>query len=151
MPRTVNGITELLALTGTDLGHSDWLEVGQERVDTFADATGDHQWIHVDIERARKGPFGGTIAHGYLTLALLIPLWNRLLEVRGVGMAVNYGLNKVRFPAPVPVGSRIRARGVIAATRGVQGGAEVTVDLTVEVDGQPKPAAVAQAVYRFAA
>src|SRR5579885_3118069 len=111
MPRTVNGITELLALTGTDLCHSDWLEIDQKRVDLFADATDDHQWIHVDVERAGKGPFGGTIAHGHLTLALLIPLWNRLLEVRGVGMAVNYGLNKVRFPAPVPVGSRIRAHG----------------------------------------
>ncbi|GAA0402119.1 MaoC family dehydratase [Streptomyces luteireticuli] len=151
MPRTVNGIAELLALTGTDLGRSDWLEIGQPRVDAFADATDDHQWIHVDVERARKGPFGGTIAHGHLTLALLIPLWNRLLEVRGVGMAVNYGLNRVRFPAPVPVGSRIRAHGVVAGAKEVGGGAEVVVDLTVEIDGRPKPAAVAQAVYRFSA
>ncbi|GAB7188286.1 MaoC family dehydratase [Kitasatospora sp. Ki12] len=149
MSRTVNGIADLLELGGTDLGRSEWLEITQERVDTFADATDDHQWIHVDAERAKTGPFGGTIAHGYLSLSLLIPLWSELLEVQGVGMAVNYGLNKVRFPSPVLVGAKIRAHGAIVSVTEVKGGAEVTVDLTVEIDGRPKPAAVAQAVYRF--
>ncbi|WP_035840150.1 MaoC family dehydratase [Kitasatospora azatica] len=149
MSRTVNGIAELLELGGTDLGRSEWLEITQERVNTFADATDDHQWIHVDVERAKDGPFGGTIAHGYLSLSLLIPLWSELLEVQGIGMAVNYGLNKVRFPSPVQVGAKIRAHGAIASVTEVKGGAEVTVDLTVEIDGQPKPAVVAQAVYRF--
>jgi len=149
MTTTVNGIPALHALAGADLGHSSWLEITQPRVNTFADATDDHQWIHVDPERAKDGPFGGTIAHGYLTLALLIPLWSELLEVEGISMAVNYGLNKVRFPSPVPVGAKIRAHGVIAAVAAVKGGAEVTVDLTVEIDGAPKPACVAQAVYRF--
>ena len=149
MPRTVTGIAELLSLGPVDLGHSSWLAITQERVNTFADATDDHQWIHVDPERAATGPFGGTIAHGYLTLSLLIPLWSELLTVEGVAMAVNYGLNKVRFPAPVPVGSRIRVRGVIASVAEVKGGAEVVVDLTVEIQGMDKPACVAQAVYRF--
>ncbi|MGW1050776.1 MaoC family dehydratase [Streptomyces sp. NPDC002521] len=149
MSRTVNDIAELLQLGATDLGHSEWLEITQERVNTFADATDDHQWIHVDVERAKTGPFGGTIAHGYLSLSLLIPLWSELLEVQGIGMAVNYGLNKVRFPSPVRVGAKIRAHGAIVSVTEVKGGAEVTVDLTVEIDGQPKPAAVAQAVYRF--
>ncbi len=149
MPRSANGLAELLTLAGADLGHSAWLEITQERVNTFADATDDHQWIHVDVERAASGPFGGPIAHGYLTLSLLIPLWSELLEVTGVGMAVNYGLNKVRFPAPVPVGAKIRALGTVAAATEVKGGVELTVDLTVEIDGSAKPACVAQGVYRF--
>ena len=149
MSRTVTGIAELLDLGTADLGHSSWLEITQDRVNTFADATEDHQWIHVDPERAATGPFGGTIAHGYLTLSLLIPLWSELLTVEGIAMAVNYGLNKVRFPAPVPVGSRVRAHGAIASVAEVKGGAEVVVDLTVEIEGRDKPACVAQAVYRF--
>jgi len=149
VPRSANGLAELLTLAGADLGHSAWLEITQERVNTFADATDDHQWIHVDVERAASGPFGGPIAHGYLTLSLLIPLWSELLEVTGVGMAVNYGLNKVRFPAPVPVGAKIRALGTVAAATEVKGGVELTVDLTVEIDGSAKPACVAQGVYRF--
>jgi acyl dehydratase len=149
MPRTVTGVAEILALGAADLGHSSWLEITQDRVHTFADATDDHQWIHVDPERAKDGPFGVPIAHGYLTLSLLIPLWSELLEVRGIAMAVNYGLNKVRFPAPVPVGSKIRVHGAVASAAEVKGGAEVTVDLTVEIEGQAKPACVAQAVYRF--
>ena len=149
MPRSANGLAELLTLAGAHLGHSAWLEITQERVNTFADATDDHQWIHVDVERAASGPFGGPIAHGYLTLSLLIPLWSELLEVTGVGMAVNYGLNKVRFPAPVPVGAKIRALGTVAAATEVKGGVELTVDLTVEIDGSAKPACVAQGVYRF--
>jgi acyl dehydratase len=158
MPRTVTGVAELLdlgaagvAVSPADLGHSSWLEISQDRVDRFADATDDHQWIHVDPERAAAGPFGTTIAHGYLTLALLIPLWSELLTVEGIGMAVNYGLNMVRFPAPVPTGSRIRAHGAIAAVTEVKGGVEAVVDLTVEIEGQTKPACVAQAVYRFLA
>lgn len=146
----VNGIEEIKAQAGADLGYSRWLEITQDRVNTFADATDDHQWIHTDVEKAKDGPFGGTIAHGYLTVSLLIPLWTELLEVQGVKMAVNYGLNKVRFPSPVPVGAKIRAHGLIASVEEVKGnGVEVVVDLTVGVDGKDRPACVAQAVYRF--
>lgn len=149
MPVTVHGIDEIRNQSGADLGHSAWVEIAQARVDTFADATGDHQWIHVDPERAAAGPFGGTIAHGYLTLSLLIPMWSELLDVEGVSMKVNYGLNKVRFPSPVRVGSKIRTHGRIASVEDVRGGVEVVADLTVEIDGADKPACVAQAVYRF--
>jgi acyl dehydratase len=142
-------VTELPGLAGTDLGDSSWLEITQDRVNTFADATDDHQWIHVDPERAASGPFGGPIAHGYLTLSLLIPMMSELLQVEGAAMAVNYGLNKVRFPAPVPVGARIRAHGVIAEVTEVEGGVQVAVDLTVEIDGAAKPACAAQGVYRY--
>jgi acyl dehydratase len=146
----VNGLAELKAQAGADLGHTGWLEVTQERVDRFADATDDHQWIHVDPERARSGPFGGTIAHGYLTLSLLIPLFSELLVIQGIGMAVNYGLNKVRFPAPVPVGAKIRVAGRLAEVEDVSGGGvQVVADFTVEIDGKDKPGCVAQAVYRY--
>jgi acyl dehydratase len=113
MTRTVTGPAEILALAGADLGHTAWLEITQDRVDTFADATSDHQWIHVDVERAKEGPFRGTIAHGYLTLSLLVPLFSELLEIRGMSMSVNYGFNTVRFPAPVPVGGKIRLAGKV--------------------------------------
>jgi acyl dehydratase len=152
MTLTVTGVDEIKATAGTDLGTSEWFEVTQSRVDTFADATGDHQWIHLDVERAKSGPFKGTIAHGYLTLSLLIPLFHDLLEVNGIAMSVNYGLNRVRFPAPVPVGSRIRLTGHVADVADVQGGVQAvqaTVDFTVELEGSAKPACVAQAVYRF--
>jgi acyl dehydratase len=150
MTTTVTGPAELLGLAGRDLGTSEWLEVTQQRIDTFAEATGDHQWIHVDPERAKAGPFGTTVAHGYLTLSLVIPLWTELLRIDGISMAVNYGLNKVRFPALVPAGSKIRLAARVAETRAVGGnGVEVVADLTVEVDGGTKPAAVAQAVYRY--
>src|SRR5689334_8621867 len=113
---TVTGLDGLKALAGQDLGHSSWLEITQERVNTFADATGDHQWIHVDVERAKQGPFGGPIAHGYLTLSLVIPLFGELLTVEGLKMGVNYGLEKVRFPSPVRVGAKIRlAAKVVSA------------------------------------
>ena len=149
MTRTVNGLDELTALAGTDLGHSGWMEITQERVDTFADATGDHQWIHVDTERAKAGPFGRTIAHGYLTLALIIPMFGELLSIHGIRMGINYGLNKVRFPAPVPVGGRIRLHGtVVEATPVANDGVQLTVDFTVELEGSAKPACAAQAVYR---
>jgi acyl dehydratase len=145
---TVNGIDELKGLAGQDLGVSEWLEITQERVNTFADATGDHQWIHVDPERAKAGPFGGPIAHGYLTLSLVIPLFNELLKVDGVKMGVNYGLEKVRFPHPVPVGSKIRLNAKVVSVEDVPGGTQSTFDFTVEIDGVAKPACVARTVYR---
>lgn len=149
MPLIATGIDEIKALAGTDLGTTGWLEIDQARVNTFADATNDHQWIHVDEEKAKGGPFKGTIAHGYLTLSLLIPMFNELLELRNIGMAINYGLNKVRFPSPVPVGSKIRLAGRVAGVAEVTGGVQMSVDFTVEIDGIGKPACVAQAVYRF--
>jgi acyl dehydratase len=147
---TVHGLDELRRLAGTDLQPSEWLEITQDRVNRFADATGDHQWIHVDVERARTGPFGGTIAHGYLTLALVIPLWTEVLRIEGIGMAVNYGLNRVRFPAPVLVGTKVRLRARMESVRDVpRDGVEAIVAMTVERDGAEKPAAVAEAVYRY--
>jgi acyl dehydratase len=140
---------DLLALAGSDLGTSPWVEVTQAAIDGFADATGDHQWIHVDVERARGGPFGGTIAHGYLTLAMIIPLWSELLVVEGASMAVNYGLDRVRFPAPVPTGSRIRASGRLAEVEAVPGGVQVVADIVVECDAATKPACVAKVIFRF--
>ncbi|MCU7729157.1 MaoC family dehydratase [Actinoplanes sp. KI2] len=145
---TVNGIDELKGLAGQDLGHSEWLEITQERVNTFADATGDHQWIHVDVEKAKAGPFGAPIAHGYLTLSLVIPLFGELLRVDGVKMGVNYGLEKVRFPHPVPVGSKIRLHATVVSVEDVPGGTQSTFDFTVEIDGVAKPACVARTVYR---
>lgn len=150
MSLTVEKPTDLLEQPNdTDLGTSSWLEITQDDVDMFADATKDHQWIHVDPERATQGPYGGTIAHGYMSLALVIPLWSELLQVENVGMSVNYGLNKLRFPAPVPVGSRIRLHGVLSSAREVPGGVEVVADLRMEVEGSEKPALAAEAVYRF--
>jgi acyl dehydratase len=144
-----HGLDGLRKLAGADLGPSDWLEITQERVNTFADATGDHQWIHVDVERARSGPFGGTIAHGYLTLALLIPLWTQILRIEDIGMAVNYGLNRLRFPAPVPVGSQVRLHARVIAVDEVRDGVQLTVGFSVEARGVDKPAVVAEAVYRY--
>jgi acyl dehydratase len=129
---TVAGLDELRTLAGKDLGHSSWLEITQDRVNAFADATGDHQWIHVDVERARTGPFGGTIAHGYLTLALVIPFFTELLEIRDIGMDINYGLDKARFPAPVRVGSKIRLAARIDTVTDVGGGGvQVVLDRPV--------------------
>jgi acyl dehydratase len=146
----LNGLDELKARAGTDLGRSQWLEVTQERVNRFADATGDHQWIHVDLEAARSGPFGGTIAHGYLTLSLVIPMFGELLSVQGIRMGINYGLNRVRFPTPVPVGSRIRLAAGIDSVEEVGANAtQAVVNLTVELEGSDKPACVAQAIYRY--
>ncbi|HET9170026.1 MAG TPA: MaoC family dehydratase [Actinospica sp.] len=147
--QTATGLDELRALAGKDLGASDWFEVTQDRVNLFADATDDHQWIHTDPERAASGPFGGTIAHGYLTLSLLIPLFNELLEVRGVKMSVNYGLEKVRFPAPVRVGGKIRLLGTVDEVEDVAGdGVQMALTFTVEIEGGAKPACVAKALYR---
>ncbi len=149
MSRTVDGLDELTALAGTDLGYSAWREITQERVNTFADATDDHQWIHLDPERAASGPFGGTIAHGYLTLSLLIPMFNELLDIQGISMSVNYGLNKVRFPSPVLVGSKIRLHGKVDTVEAVKGnGVQMAFTFTIGIDGGDKPACVAEAVYR---
>jgi acyl dehydratase len=149
MSITVNGIDELKKLAGSDLGTSEWIDVTQERINTFADATGDHQWIHVDPEKAAEGPFGAPIAHGYLTLSLFIPLFTELLDVQGVTTKVNYGLNKVRFPSPVKVGSRIRLVGKLVEVEDVPGGVQITVDGTIEIEGGAKPAAVLQSLSRF--
>ena len=149
MTTTVDTLDDLRALVGSELGTSQWIEVDQARIDTFAKATDDHQWIHTDPERARSGPFGMTIAHGYLTLALVIPLWSDLLEVRSVTTKVNYGLDKVRFPAPVPVGSKVRAKARLAAFDDVPGGAQITVDVVIERDGSDKPVCVAKPIFRF--
>ena len=145
---TVNGLDGLKALAGQDLGHSSWLEVTQERVNQFADATGDHQWIHVDPERAATGPFGGPIAHGYLTLSLVIPLFGEILKIDGIRMGVNYGLEKVRFPHPVRVGSKIRLQASVVSVEEVPGGAQTTLDFIVQIDGVEKPACAARTVYR---
>lgn len=149
MSITVNGIDALKKLAGSELGTSDWIEITQERIDTFADATGDHQWIHVDPVKAAEGPFGAPIAHGYLTLSLFIPLFTELLDVQGVTTKVNYGLNKVRFPSPVKVGARIRLVGRLAEVEDVPGGVQITVDGTIEIEGAAKPAAVLQSLSRF--
>jgi acyl dehydratase len=134
---------------GLELGPSEWEEMRQERIDAFADATGDHQWIHVDPERAASGPFGGTIAHGFLTLSLL-PHWTfDLMDVEDASAAINYGLNKVRFPAPVPVGSRLRASYRIVDVSEVAGGVQVTTAATVEREGSDKPVCVAETVSRY--
>jgi acyl dehydratase len=146
---TTTTMAELPGLVGTELGTSDWHEVTQEHVNQFADATGDHQWIHVDVERAkRESPFGGPIAHGYLTLSLVVPLVAQVLTVTDVAMGVNYGLNKVRFPAPVPVGSKVRMRATVQAVDDIPGGAQITMLHTFEVEGGEKPVCVAEALSR---
>ena len=149
MTTTVSGIEGLRSLVGTDLGTGAWHEVDQQTVDRFADATGDHQWIHVDPERAKDGPFGHTIAHGYLTLSLAPVLLGDVLRVEGFSMGVNYGCNKVRFPAPVPVGSRVRLGATIAEVTDVEGGVQAVVDLAITVEGAAKPSCVAQVIYRY--
>ena len=150
MSLTVNGLDELKKLAGSDLGTSEWIEVTQERIDTFADATGDHQWIHVDVERAKaESPFGGPIAHGYLTLSLLVPLFAQVLVVSDTAMGVNYGLNKVRFPSPVPVGSRVRLTATLKDVEQVAGGLQLTFSAVIEREGSEKPACIAEPVYRY--
>jgi acyl dehydratase len=140
----------LVDMVGQHIGVSEWMLVDQERVNKFADATDDHQWIHVDAEKAAQGPFGGTIAHGFLTLALTVPLGGQVpLDVGEPKMAINYGLEKVRFPAPVPVGSRVRARVELANVTEVDGGVQVNRIVTIEVEGQEKPAMVAETVSRY--
>lgn len=140
---------ELDAAVGSHLGYSNWVEITQDRVDRFAQATDDHQWIHVDRDLAAQGPFGGTIAHGYLTLSLAVPLISEILEVGGVTMGINYGTNKVRFITPVPVGSRLRLGAVLASVEDFDGGRQVALDLTFEIEGKERPACVAQVIYRY--
>ena len=150
MAQTVlDGIEEVRAAVGRSLGTSDWFEVSQARIDQFADATGDHQWIHVDPERAAAGPFGTTIAHGYLTLSLSNALLPEVVEVRGFDMGINYGLGKVRFPAPVPSGSRIRAHVELASADDVPGGVQTTMLVTIELEGSDKPACVIESLSRY--
>jgi acyl dehydratase len=150
MTTIIEGIDGLKAKAGEHLGYSDWVEVTQDQVNRFADATGDHQWIHVDVERAKaESPFGGPIAHGYLTLALGPGLLPTIIEVTGISMGVNYGANKIRFPAPVPVGSKVRLGAKLLAVEDVAGGAQGTVELTFEVDGAAKPSCVAEVLYRY--
>jgi acyl dehydratase len=147
---TTTTMAELPGLVGTELGTSEWYEVTQEHVNLFADATGDHQWIHVDPERATKeSPFGGPIAHGYLTLSLLVPLFGGVLRVTDTVMGVNYGLNKVRFPSPVPVGSKVRLSATLKSVEEVAGGLQLTLSAVIEREGGDKPVCIAEPVYRY--
>lgn len=149
MTTKIEGIDGLKAAVGQHVGYSQWHQVTQEQVNMFADATGDHQWIHVDVERAKAGPFGGPIAHGYLTLSLTPTLLTEVFVVSGVSMAINYGLNKVRFPSPVPVGSQVRAGIEIASVEEVSGGAQVGLTVTYEIEGGTKPVCVAEILFRY--
>jgi len=149
MATSVHGIESFKELVGTHLGYSEWHLIDQAQVNLFADATGDHQWIHVDPEAAKNGPFGGPIAHGYLTLALAPVLLGEVLLVDGISMGVNYGCNKVRFPSPVMVGSKLRLGAAIAEVEDVSGGVQVVLDLTLETEGSTKPSCAAQVVYRY--
>ena len=144
------GMATLGSFVGKELGVSGWLRVEQERIDEFAHATGDHQWIHVDVERAgRESPYGGTIAHGYLTLSLAPVLLPEVLQVSGISMGVNYGCNKVRFPSPVPVGSKVRMGAKLLSVEDTPGGAQGTMEVTFEVEGAPKPSCVAEVIVRM--
>jgi acyl dehydratase len=147
--KTFSGLDELIAAQGSQLGPTDWLEITQDRVNLFADATEDHQWIHVDPERAASGPFGGTIAHGLLTLSLLPHFMHQLYAVENIAMAINYGYNKVRFITPVRVGAKVRARAEISKVDKLDGAVQATMTTTVEIDGSEKPAAVAESIVRF--
>jgi len=147
--RVFQGIDDVESAVGEHLGHSDWLEITQERVNVFADATGDHQWIHVDPERAASGPFGGPIAHGLLTLSLLPHFTSQMYTVENIAMAINYGYNKVRFITPVKVGAKIRARAEVAKVDQLDGAVQATLTTTVEIEGSDKPAAVAESIVRF--
>lgn len=145
----LNGVDEVRSAVGRHLGYSAWIEVDQSRVNLFADATGDHQWIHVDPDLAAKGPFGGPIAHGYLTLSLSNFFLPQILDVQGMSMGVNYGTDKVRFPAPVRVGDRIRAGAQLTSASDVAGGVQTTVVITIEIDGSAKPACVIESLSRW--
>ena len=146
---TVEGVEGVLAKVGQHLGHSDWVEITQEQVDQFAEATHDHQWIHVDPERAKaESPFGGPIAHGYLTLSLVSALSAQIIEAKGFRMGVNYGADKIRFMSPVPVGARIRASATLDDAKQFEGGVQMTLGITMEIEDQPKPAMVAAILFR---
>ena len=149
MTTTIANPDALLDMAGADLGTSDWVVIPQADVDAFAKATKDEQWIHVDPDRAAAGPFGGTIVHGYMTLAMLVPLLHNAFQVDGVAMGINYGLNKVRFPSPTPVGSRVRVHAELVSAERVSGGVQAVVDATVEAEGVDKPVCVAQSIVRY--
>jgi acyl dehydratase len=144
--REFASLDELTAAKGEHLGHGGWHEITQQEINLFAEATGDHQWIHVDLEKAAAGPFGAPVAHGYLTLSLIPLLVRDIYTVRGLSMSVNYGLNKVRFPSPVVVGSRVRAGAELAEITDVPQGKQIVVKVTVEIEGNPKPGCVAETV-----
>ena len=146
--RTITGLDELKQAEGEELGVSDWHKITQADIDAFADVTGDHQWIHVDPERAKDTPFGGTIAHGYFTLSLAPRFTEQVMKMDGFAMAINYGLNKVRFPAPVPVDSQVRMRAKLAELSEIPGGAQMIMELTFEREGGDKPVCVAESVVR---
>jgi acyl dehydratase len=146
--RVFSGSADLIASIGEDVGASSWLEVTQERIDKFADATGDHQWIHVDPERAAAGPFGGTVAHGYLTLSLMVPFMHEVYRIDDRRHAVNYGVNRVRFPAPLRAGSRTRGRFVLAEVEQLDGAVQIVWKVTFEVQGSDRPACVAESITR---
>jgi acyl dehydratase len=146
---TLDGVDGVVAAVGRHLGHSEWVTITQERVDLFADATDDHQWIHVDPERAqRESPFGGPIAHGYLTLSLVTPLVGQIIDATGFRMGVNYGAEKIRFPSPVPVGGRVRASATLDEATPFEGGVQMNLKVTIEVEGSPKPAMVGSILFR---
>jgi acyl dehydratase len=147
--RTFGSIDELRGAVGEQLGPSEWHTIGQQQINLFADATGDHQWIHVDIEKAKAGPFGGPIAHGFLTLSMLPLLAHEVYAVQNVKMGINYGLNKVRFPSPVPVDSKVRGTVVLASVDDIPGGVQVVATVTVEAEGIAKPVCVAEFVTRI--
>ncbi|MBW2244722.1 MAG: MaoC family dehydratase [Deltaproteobacteria bacterium] len=150
MPTIFESPQDLLSAVGKSLGASEWMTIDQERIDQFAEATGDHQWIHVDPERAKAGPFGATIAHGYLTLSLVNALLPQIIVVKNISMGVNYGTEKVRFPAPVPVGSRLRAVGELVKAEEVKGSAvQATVKVTMEIEGSERPGCVVETISRF--
>jgi acyl dehydratase len=149
MATTFQGPTELLDAVGTDLGSTDWVTVTQDMVNQFADATMDHQWIHVDVDRAKQGPFGAPIAHGFLTLSLTAHFLSQLSRVENISMGINYGMEKVRFPSAVPVGARLRGRGEVVDAKEVRGGVQVTIRVTIEREGSDKPAAVVDSVTRY--
>ncbi len=150
MKLKLKDVNELKSYLGKELGTSDWHLVTQEEINLFADATGDHQWIHVDVERAKKeSPFGGPIAHGYYTLSLAPALLAQIFEVQEKKMGVNYGIEKVRFPAPVPIGKKVRMKAVLTTLTEVTGGVQAHFQLTFEIEAQPKPACVAEVIYRY--
>ena len=149
MPTVFESPRDLAKAVGQQLGHSDWLEITQDRIDKFAEATGDHQWIHVDPERAKQGPFGATIAHGYLTQSLVNLFLPQIVEVRGISMGVNYGADRLRFPAPVPVGSRIRGSAELLEVEEVKGTVQTKIRVTVEIEGSDRPACVIDTISRY--
>lgn len=149
MTTVFNHPNELLKAEGQQLGFSEWLTIEQDRINLFADATGDHQWIHVDPEKAKDGPYGATIAHGYLTLSLVNLFLPQIIDVRGISMGVNYGCDKIRFPSAVKVGSRVRGRGEVVKAEEVKGGIQAIIRVTVEIDGSDKPACVVDTISRY--